>query len=75
MSAEVAHVEFMDANGATIDTLPPGLQRIQGVWAKQVGDQVTLLLRLAVRPGPAELRRRARQAAARLLQLYGPDQK
>ena len=47
MSAEVAHVEFMDANGATIDTLPPGLQRIQGVWAKQVGDQVTLLLRLA----------------------------
>jgi AcrR family transcriptional regulator len=36
---------------------------------------MALLLRLAVRPGPAELRRRARQAAARLLQLYGPDQK
>jgi AcrR family transcriptional regulator len=36
---------------------------------------MALLLRLAVRPGPTELRRRARLAAARLLQLHGSDQK
>ena len=36
---------------------------------------VGLLLRLAEPPGPAELRRRARGAAERLLQLYGAGQK
>ncbi len=36
---------------------------------------VALLLRLAEPPGAPELKRRARSAAAALLQLYGSDQK
>jgi hypothetical protein len=39
--------EFMDAQGATIPFLPPGLVRIQGLWARQDGSEITLVLCLA----------------------------